>query len=92
MILTLPLPAADIISDVALVAAPLHLWRDVGLSRNRKIVILSAFSASLLIVVVTIPHNVILIKCPGRTTLIFAHVKVSTLSPSVVLDLTSHGD
>jgi len=92
MILTLRLPAADIISDVALVAAPLHLWGDVGLSRNRKIVILSAFSASLLIVVVTIPHNVILIKYPGRTTLIFAHVKVSTLSPSVVLDLTSHGD
>jgi len=92
MILILRLPAADIVSDVALVAAPIHLWRDVGLSRNRKIVILSAFSASLLIVVITIPHNIILLKYEGRTTLIFAHVKVGTLSSSVVLDLTSHGD
>jgi len=92
MILTLWLPAADIISDVVLVAAPVYLWRDVGLSRNRRIVILSAFSASLLITAVTIPHNLILIKYPGETTLIFVHVKVSTFSSSAVLNLTSQGN
>jgi len=86
------MPAADIISDVVLVVAPVYLWRDVGLSRNRKIVILSAFSASLLITAVAIPHNMILIKYTEEITVISIHVKVSTFSSSAVLNLTSQGN
>jgi len=82
----------NIISNVALVAAPVYLWRDEGLSRNRRRLILSAFSASLLITVVAIPRRAILNKYPGETTLIFIHVKVGTFSSSAVLNLTSQGN
>ncbi|KAJ8582511.1 hypothetical protein M405DRAFT_561386 [Rhizopogon salebrosus TDB-379] len=67
----------DVIADVVLVAAPLVLWRDIGLSRNRRILILSAFGASLLITAVTIPHNIMLMSFQGGTTIIFAHVKAA---------------
>jgi hypothetical protein len=83
------LPAADIIADVSLVAAPLQLLRDVGITRNRKILILSAFGASFLITAVTIPHNIILIKYHSGTTLIFAHVKVSMFSSYPLLCSTN---
>jgi hypothetical protein len=81
LVLTSWLHAADVIADVALVASSLQLWRDTGLSRNRKILISSAFGASLLITAVTIPHNIMLIKFKSESqiTFIFAHVKVSTL-------------
>jgi hypothetical protein len=82
MVLTSWVPAADVIADVALVVAPLLLWRDIGLSRNRKILILSAFGASLLITAVTIPHNIMLMSFQGGTTIIFAHVKVSMFPTS----------
>ncbi|KAG2346165.1 hypothetical protein BDR05DRAFT_67365 [Suillus weaverae] len=67
----------DIVADISLVAVPLHLWRNVGLSRNRKILVLSAFSASLLITAITIPHSIILLKVNNidAITLIFSHVK-----------------
>ncbi|KAG1752805.1 hypothetical protein EDB19DRAFT_967543 [Suillus lakei] len=67
----------DIIADASLVAAPLHLWRNVGLSRSRKILVLSTFGTSLLITAVTIPHSIILLKVHNTTTLIFAHVKAA---------------
>lgn len=71
--------AADIIADFVLVATPLKFWRNTGLSRNTKILVLSSFSASLLITAVTIPHSIILIKVrkPDTVTIIFAHVKAS---------------
>lgn len=67
----------DTIADFVLVATPLKFWRNTGLSRSTKILVLSSFSASLLITAVTIPHSIILIKVrkPGTVTIIFAHVK-----------------
>ncbi|KAJ8581718.1 hypothetical protein M405DRAFT_751317, partial [Rhizopogon salebrosus TDB-379] len=67
----------DIIADVSLVAAPLQLLKDVGLSRSRKILVLSAFGASLLITAVTIPQSIMLFGPIRQTTLIFAHVKAA---------------
>jgi hypothetical protein len=74
--------AADIIADVSLVAAPLYLWSNVGLSRSRQILVQSAFGASLLITIITILHSVYLTMGHTATTLIFAYFKVSTLSSS----------
>ncbi|KAG1769369.1 hypothetical protein EDD22DRAFT_164875 [Suillus occidentalis] len=67
----------DVIADFSLVAAPLQLWRNVGLSRNQKILILSSFGASILITVITIPHSIVLFRPMNETTLIFAHVKAA---------------
>ncbi|OAX40613.1 hypothetical protein K503DRAFT_864469 [Rhizopogon vinicolor AM-OR11-026] len=67
----------DILADIALVAAPLQLLGDMALSRNRKILVLSTFSASFLITIITIPHNIILSKYHSGMTLTFAHVKAA---------------
>ncbi|KAG1718891.1 hypothetical protein EDB19DRAFT_1649282, partial [Suillus lakei] len=67
----------DVIADASLVAAPLYLWRNVGLSRSKKILVLSTFGASLLITAVTIPHSIFLLKVHNSTTLIFQHVKAA---------------
>src|SRR6267154_1566968 len=60
MILKLWVTAADVVADISLVAAPMQLWKNVGLSRNRKILVLSTFGASLLITAITIPHSIML--------------------------------
>ncbi|KAG1748221.1 hypothetical protein EDB19DRAFT_1630413, partial [Suillus lakei] len=75
----LSLLITDVVADISLVAVPLHLWRNVGLSRGRKILILSAFSASLLITAITIPHSIVLLKVHniGATSVILAHVKTA---------------
>ncbi|KAG1812826.1 uncharacterized protein BJ212DRAFT_1276273 [Suillus subaureus] len=69
----------DIIADVSLVAAPLYLWSNIGLSRSRQILVYSAFGASLLITAITIPHSIMLSMGHTPTTLILAYVKASTL-------------
>jgi hypothetical protein len=72
--------AADVIADTFLVAAPLHLWKDLRFPRHRKILVMSAFSATILITVLTIPQSIILFKIQRETPLLLAHVKVSTFS------------
>lgn len=67
----------DVISDFSLVAAPVYLWKNVGLSRSRKILVLSSFGASIIITAMTIPHSIILFRPLTETTLIFAHVKAA---------------
>ncbi|KAG1741474.1 uncharacterized protein EDB91DRAFT_1130660 [Suillus paluster] len=67
----------DVIADASLVAAPLYLWKNVGFSRSRKILVLSSFGASLLITAITIPHSILLLEVHTTTTLIFAHVKTA---------------
>ncbi|OAX33553.1 hypothetical protein K503DRAFT_869481 [Rhizopogon vinicolor AM-OR11-026] len=68
----------DVVADVSLVAVPLHLWKNVGLSRGRKILILSTISSSLLITVVTIAHSSTLFRrTHSSNTLIFAHIKAA---------------
>lgn len=67
----------DVIADTSLVAAPLHLWKDIRFPRRRKILIMSAFSASILITVITIPHSIILFKISRATPLLLAHVKAA---------------
>ncbi|KAG1859180.1 hypothetical protein C8R48DRAFT_605908, partial [Suillus tomentosus] len=69
----------DVFADFSLVAAPLQIWKNVGLSRGRKILVLSSFGASILITATTIPLSVILFWPLSNTALIFAHVRVSYL-------------
>lgn len=88
MVLKFWFPAADVIADASLVVVPLHFWKNVGLSRSRKILILSTISSSILITVVTIPHSIVLIRTPSRNTLIFAHIKVSTFCNTRTFHLT----
>ncbi|KAG2359325.1 hypothetical protein BDR07DRAFT_1336914 [Suillus spraguei] len=67
----------DVIADFSLVAAPLQLWKNVGLSRSRKILVLSSFGTSILITALTIPLSIILFRPLTETTLIFAHVRAA---------------
>ncbi|KAG0694412.1 hypothetical protein DFH29DRAFT_326966 [Suillus ampliporus] len=67
----------DVLADIALVIAPLQFWKNTGLSRTGKILILSVFGASLLITVITIPHSIIFFRSATQTTLIFAQVKAA---------------
>lgn len=67
----------DIIGDFSLVVAPLRLWNNAGLSRSRKILVLSSFGASILITGMTIPLSVVLFGPLTDTTLIFAHARVA---------------
>ncbi|KIK91736.1 hypothetical protein PAXRUDRAFT_830571 [Paxillus rubicundulus Ve08.2h10] len=65
----------DVVSDAMLVAASVRFLRDVKLSRNRRLLILSAFSASVLITGVTILHSVLLLQRPTTGTIVIGHVK-----------------
>ncbi|KAG2352952.1 hypothetical protein BDR07DRAFT_1367721 [Suillus spraguei] len=69
----------DVIADLALVIMPLHFWKNVGLSRSRKILVMSSFGASILITAITIPHSVVLIlfSLVADTILVIAHVKAA---------------
>ncbi|KAG2079229.1 hypothetical protein BDR04DRAFT_1063830 [Suillus decipiens] len=71
----------DVIADISLVAAPLQFWKNAGLSRSKKILVLSSFSASILITVITIPHSVVLIVLTPSGNIIpitiIAHVKAA---------------
>ncbi|KAG1902496.1 uncharacterized protein F5891DRAFT_949128, partial [Suillus fuscotomentosus] len=67
----------DVFADFSLVAAPLQIWKNVGLSRGRKILVLSSFGASILITATTIPLSVILFWPLSNTALVFAHVRAA---------------
>lgn len=85
--LALSLLITDVTSDISLVAAPLYLWRNVGLSRNTKKLVLSAFGASLLNTALTIPHCIIILNVHkiDATIVVVAHIK-SALS-LIICDL-----
>ncbi|KAG0704446.1 hypothetical protein DFH29DRAFT_371157 [Suillus ampliporus] len=68
---------ADVFADVSLIVVPLQFWKNAGLSRTGKILILSAFGTSLLITTMTIPQSIMLFRAATETTLIFAHVKTA---------------
>ncbi|KAF9241293.1 hypothetical protein BU15DRAFT_44932, partial [Melanogaster broomeanus] len=67
----------DIVSDAILVAAPVRFLRDVRLPQKRRILILSAFSASILITGVTILHSALLLQAPTTGTIIIGVVKAA---------------
>ncbi|OJA10986.1 hypothetical protein AZE42_09307 [Rhizopogon vesiculosus] len=67
----------DVVADISLVAVPLHFWRNVGISRSRKILVLSTFSSSLLLTAITIPHSITLFRIHSHITVIFAHAKAA---------------
>ncbi|KAH7906772.1 hypothetical protein BJ138DRAFT_1015655 [Hygrophoropsis aurantiaca] len=69
---------ADSVSDSILVALPFALLRGVKLSKNARILILCAFSASILITAVTVVLSALLfLPSPGTTALIVAHVQAA---------------
>ncbi|KAF9241289.1 hypothetical protein BU15DRAFT_45047, partial [Melanogaster broomeanus] len=65
----------DIISDAILIAAPVWFLRDVRMPRKRRILILSAFSASILITGITIVHSALLLQAPTTDTIVIGTVK-----------------
>ena len=71
--------AADILADTLLVLAPIPLLRNMRLSKNRRILILSAFSSSILISAISITHSVLLIDEPNVLTIILGEMKVSMI-------------
>lgn len=74
----LSLLITDIIADVSLVAAPLYLMKNMRLSRSKKLLVQSAFGASLLITAITITHSIlILLNVYNKITLMFAHLKAA---------------
>ncbi|KIJ63210.1 hypothetical protein HYDPIDRAFT_156758 [Hydnomerulius pinastri MD-312] len=67
----------DVFSDCILVALPIRLLRGTKLSRRRRILILSAFSASLLITAVTILHSAVLFQSTSTGIILIGHVKTA---------------
>ncbi|KAH7887021.1 hypothetical protein F5I97DRAFT_1093467 [Phlebopus sp. FC_14] len=65
----------DAISDTVLVVAPIPFLRKVKLSKSRRILILSAFSASILISAISIPHSILLFYQTTNVTFLFAQLK-----------------
>lgn len=60
-----------------LVIMPIYLLQDIGLTHHQRILVISAFCASLLITVIAIPLSVSLfVNSISDTTLILGHVKV----------------
>lgn len=68
---------ADCVADVLLTGLPVLLLRGMKLNRKRKLLILSTFSASMVINVVTVVQAVVLFQYITSGTIIVGHVKVS---------------
>jgi hypothetical protein len=61
-----------------LVIMPTYLLRDVRLSHHQRILVISAFYASLLVSAIAVPLSVLLFVAPlSDVTMIFGHVKVA---------------
>ncbi|KAH0834210.1 hypothetical protein J3R83DRAFT_11522 [Lanmaoa asiatica] len=67
----------DVISDIILVAAPVRFLRDVQLPRDRRILIISVFSTSILITGITILHSVLLLDEATNRTVTIGHIKAT---------------
>lgn len=71
---------ADVISDASLVVLPMYFLQKTRIHRRRRIMIYSAFSASLLITVVSIFQSVVLFMVHSDGIIVIGHVKVSLCS------------
>ncbi|KAI9463427.1 hypothetical protein HD554DRAFT_2175531 [Boletus coccyginus] len=65
----------DIISNIILVAAPIWFLQDVKLHQDCCTLVMSTFSASILITGVTILHSVLLFQEATSAMLIISHIK-----------------
>ncbi|KAF9237772.1 hypothetical protein BU15DRAFT_75765 [Melanogaster broomeanus] len=79
----------DSVSDVALVALPLYLLRRLKLPSNQRIMILSVFSTSILVTVVSAVHTGYLIPAATFIAGATAEIEVGTLPSSLRLLLTT---
>ena len=79
-----PLPPADVISDLLLVVLPVYFLRRIKINHRKRIMIFSAFSASLLITAVTILHSIMLFTVHSSGIIVIGHAKVSHVR-SVIL-------
>ncbi|KAN0084451.1 hypothetical protein V8E55_007955 [Tylopilus felleus] len=73
----------DVSADAVLVLAPIPFLRDVHLSQNRRILILTTFSSSLFVSAISITQSAFLFRAYGLITVVLAEFKVnpSRLSP-----------
>ena len=76
-------PPADVISDLSLVVLPVYLLRRTKINQRQRIMIFSAFSASLLITAVTILHSVVLFTVRSNGTIVIGHAKVSHVRSAI---------
>lgn len=76
--------SVDTIGDVLLTGLPIRFLRDVKLNRKRRILITSAFSASLIINIVTVLEAVFMFQPMTSGTIIISHVKVSYIASKLM--------
>ncbi|KAH0834844.1 hypothetical protein J3R83DRAFT_10465 [Lanmaoa asiatica] len=72
-----PTVTADCVGDLLLSALPIWCLRDLSLKRKQKILVASAFSASMVISIVTIVEAVMLFQSITSGSIVFEHVKVA---------------
>ena len=69
---------ADILADILLTVLPIVFLHGVKLSREPRILILSTFSVSMVINVVTIIHAIFLFELDTSGSIFIGHIKAST--------------
>ncbi|KAI6007895.1 hypothetical protein EDC04DRAFT_2780235 [Pisolithus marmoratus] len=67
----------DVVADFSLVALPIWSLSAAKLSRSRRVLIQSAFTASMIITIITIIHSIILLTQESSGVLLIAHIKAA---------------
>lgn len=67
----------DIVADVSLVALPIWSLSTARLSRSRRVLVQSAFTASIIITIITIIHSVILFTQESSGVVLIGHIKAA---------------
>ncbi|KIJ69178.1 hypothetical protein HYDPIDRAFT_80055, partial [Hydnomerulius pinastri MD-312] len=74
---SIPQLATDVTSDIILVALPVHLMREVNVPRDRRILVLSVFSSSILISLISAAHFVFMIEPNKYFQILTAQLEIS---------------
>ncbi|KAG1864945.1 hypothetical protein DFJ58DRAFT_912020 [Suillus subalutaceus] len=83
----LSLLITDVIADISLVAAPLYLWRNVGLSRSTRYWFYPLSAHHFLNTATTIPHSIIVLKAHKINAIMIIVTHVKTALSLVICDL-----
>ncbi|KAI6121980.1 hypothetical protein F5141DRAFT_1211607 [Pisolithus sp. B1] len=73
----LMLVTADVVADFSLVALPIWSLSAARLSRSRRVLVQSAFTASIIISIITIIHSVILLTQESTGVVLIGHIKAA---------------
>lgn len=67
----------DVVADFSLVALPIWSLSAARLSRSRRVLVQSAFTASIIISIITIIHSVILLTQESTGVVLIGHIKAA---------------